>query len=410
MVGLGTGRGTQLNDATQTTVAMTLATTFAVIPPMLLGATSPLIRQDLNFTHASLGITVAMFFIVSSICSPIGGLLVRRFGAAAAIAVSSFVVLTSLMVTAIMSQSWASLSLLFPLGGLANALVQPAANEAIASAVPHSHQGLAFGIKQSAIPLAALLAGLAVPTIALSLGWRATFVIAGLLSLITLLPGLRLPESVSFSSAKYQRVDNQSRMRLLVLALAFACATAVASCIAVFLVASAVDGGISLRKAGFLFAVNSFLCIAARIGYGLIADRRRFAHPFGFIAMLLAAGSVGVVALSFGQTYVFFFLSGTLLAFLGGWGWNGLFNLAVVQSFPGSPAVATGVVLTGGYAGSALGPLGFGFLADGHSFQTAWLVVAATALAAVVLMMVGESVTQTLRREPPMVDARLASQ
>lgn len=385
-----THRGIRLDDGAQTTIAVTLATTFAVLPPMLLGATSPLIRRDLDFSLSSLGITVAMFFIVSAIASLTGGLLVRRFGVRAAIAASSLVVLTSLLTTAFITSSWNSLAVMFPLGGVANALAQPAANQAIASAVPEARQGVAFGIKQSAIPFAALLAGLAIPTIALSLGWRATFAIAGLLSLVTLPLTFRLPRALTLSPARHESVDSQSRKRLLLLGLAFACATATASCIAVFLVAASVDHGISLHQAGLLFAFLSLLCIAGRIVYGWLADRRS-AHHFRFISVLLWAGAAGIVALGFRQTPVF--LLGAIVAFLGGWGWNGLFNFALVQSFPRSAAVATGVVLTGGYAGSAFGPLAFGFLVDHHSFQVAWLVIAATATVAALLMTVGGSLT-----------------
>ena len=63
-------------------------------------------------------------------------------------------------------------------GGLANALGQTSSNALVAARIPAARFGLAYAIKQSAIPLAILLGGLAVPLIALTLHWRAAYVLA----------------------------------------------------------------------------------------------------------------------------------------------------------------------------------------------------------------------------------------
>ena len=72
------------------------------------------------------------------------------------------------------------------------------------------------------------------------------------------------------------------------------------------------------------------------------------------------------------------FVGGALAAFTLGWGWPGLFNLAVVDSNRAAPGSATGVSQTGIYVGAAAGPALFGALAAGAGYSTAWLVVAAT--------------------------------
>jgi len=366
-----------------TIVAVTLSTTFAVLPPLLLGATSPLIRDEFFFDHTSLGLTVALFFLVSAIASPAGGFIVRWIGISGAITASALVVLASLLTIGVASDSWGSLTALFALAGLGNALAQPAANEALAYRIPQSRQGLAFGVKQAAIPFAALLAGLAIPTLALSFGWRTTFVVGSLLPILLLLPTFRLNLAASGSPPMIDKTRERRGMTLPLLTLAFGCGTAAASCVAVFLIESAVADGIPLREAGALFAINSGLGIAARVTYGWAADRWEPRH-FVFIAVLLGAGSLGAVALSFGTIHPLFW-GGSVLAFVGGWSWNGLFNLAIVKSFPASPAVATGIVLAGGFGGSALGPLSFGF-------RVAWLAVAGIAAVAAALMMGGRSI------------------
>ena len=63
-------------------------------------------------------------------------------------------------------------------GGLGNAIGQPAGNALVAAQVRPERFGLGFAIKQSGIPLATLLGGLAVPLIALTIGWRFAYVLA----------------------------------------------------------------------------------------------------------------------------------------------------------------------------------------------------------------------------------------
>src|SRR5919106_2984679 len=86
----------------------------------------------------------------------------------------------------------ASLTMLFAVAGLGNALAQPAANQALAYGIPRGRQGLAFGVKQAAIPLASLLAGLDIRTVALSAGWRVAFVAGGMLPILVLPLVMRL--------------------------------------------------------------------------------------------------------------------------------------------------------------------------------------------------------------------------
>src|SRR3712207_5507729 len=80
---------------------------------------------------------------------------------------------------------------------------------------------------------------------------------------------------------------------------------------------------------------------------------------------------------------------GTLLAFGAGWGWPGLFNFAVVKSNPGAPAAATGITQTGASGGAALGPLVFGLVVEATSYDAAWLVSGAIALAALAAILLG---------------------
>jgi MFS family permease len=60
------------------------------------------------------------------------------------------------------------------------------------------------------------------------------------------------------------------------------------------------------------------------------------------------------------------------LAFVGCWGYNGVFWYAMVRAYPDAPGRITGALSPGGLAGSTLGPVVFGWLVDQLGYQTAW--------------------------------------
>ena len=109
------------------------------------------------------------------------------------------------------------------------------------------------------------------------------------------------------------------------------------SALGAYLVASAVDVGIAEGAAGALSAAGSASSLVVRILVGHRADRRR---DYGFSTMvaLLVAGAGGFALLAVGQPAPF--VAGVFVAFALGWGWPGLFNLAVVdlhREAPGRP-------------------------------------------------------------------------
>src|SRR5699024_4816353 len=72
---------------------------------------------------------------------------------------------------AVFASGLPSLLLLLAIGGVGNAITQPAANLALARGVSATKRGLAFGFRQAAIPAASALGGFAVG-LAVSAGWR----------------------------------------------------------------------------------------------------------------------------------------------------------------------------------------------------------------------------------------------
>lgn len=86
--------------------------------------------------------------------------------------------------------------------------------------------------------------------------------------------------------------------------------------------------------------------------------------------MLAGAPASGLLAL--GAPAVL--LPAVALAYGVGWAWAGLLTHAVTLLHPGAPGRASGVTQSGVAVGGALGPLGFGVMADAVSLTAAWSV------------------------------------
>jgi cyanate permease len=210
---------------------------------------------------------------------------------------------------------------------------------------------------------------------ALTVGWRWAFVAASVLAVV----GFFLVPASSAASAEEGASSRPGRIGpLTVLAVGGGFGAAAANALGSFMVAAAVAIGLAEERAGLLLAMTSVVVLAVRITMGLVADRRG-RQFFQMVVAMLALGAVGYVLLAGHSTGVF--VAGAVLACGIGWGWPGLFNLAVVDSDRGIAAVATGITQSGVYAGGVVGPLGFGAIAEHVSFATAWLVTAVISLA-----------------------------
>ena len=347
-----------------------------VLPGFLTGALALQIRADLDVSVATVGAGVAVFFAAGALAAAAGGRFAQRIGGRTAMRGAVLASALSMAAIAAFGTSIAALFVLLAVAGAANGVAQPAINLFMARRVPEHQQGLAFGIKQAAIPAAILISGLALPALALPLGWRPTFAFCALGAFTALLaiPRTRLP-----GFTRERSTAPFLTRQLLLLAIGAALASFGPNALGTYLVASAVDTGISEGRAGLLLAAGSAASFAARIAVGARADRRSD-YGYGGVIALLAIGAVGFALLATEERGPF--VAGTLVAFALGWGWPGLFNLAVVVGHRGAPAVATGITQTGIYVGAATAPAAFGLVASEFGYSEAWIMSGASMLLA----------------------------
>lgn len=360
--------------------------TVGVLPVFLAGALGVQLRSELHFGAQGLGLITAVFFGTASATSAVNGRVAERIGSVAAMRLGALLASVSLASIALIAHSLASLLGGLVIGGVANALVQPATNLYVSERVPTTRLGLAFGVKQSAIPAATLLGGLAVPTIALTVGWRWAFVVGAIASIAVAAFVVKDANSASKPGRQGRGDDDASIRPLILLGIGAGLGAGAAGTLGSFLVSSAVSAGIGEGAAGLLASLCSGVGLITRLASGVRADRRAGRH-LATVSLMMAAGSLGYFVLATELPPVM--AVGAVVAFALGWGWPGLFNLAVVKNNSGAPGAATGITQTGTYFGAVVGPLLFGAIVDATSYRTAWLAAGFMSLGAALAVRAG---------------------
>ncbi|KAA5830052.1 MFS transporter [Saccharopolyspora hirsuta] len=358
--------------------------TVGVFPVFLVGGLGVQLQREFGFGAALLGVGAAGFFGVASLSSRTMGWLVERIGSRLGMRVGALGSSLCLFGISVAPNSAWLLALLW-LGGLPNSLAQPASNLLIAQGIPVHRRGMGFGVKQSSIPAATLLAGVAVPAVALTVGWRWVFVIAGAIGLVAAVAVPRLPEAErSKSGSAAGGGPGARRSALLLLAISGGLGSAAANALGAFVTTTAVEVGFSPSAAGLVLSLGSATGLLIRLCAGVVADRRN-PNLVRVISAMLLIGSIGFGLMAVHSPVAF--LIGVSIGFGAGWAWPGLLNFAVAKIAPDRVASATSFTQTGVYLGGSLGPLLFGVLAEHAGLAGAWLAAGAAAIVAGVLLL-----------------------
>ncbi|HPE11139.1 MAG: MFS transporter [Actinobacteria bacterium] len=352
-----------------------------VLALFLTGAMSVQLGREFEVAPATIGALASVFALSTSIGSAPLGRQVRRLGVRRSLWTATAASSVALLICAA-SRSVLMLGVALLIGGLGNAIGQPAGNALVAANVRPARYGLGFGIKQSGIPLATTLGGLAVPLIALTVGWRFAYLLAAAAALVVafLIPGDQPPTA----ARSEQRIPAALVPKLWLLSAGLVATVLAATSIGALGAAGGVEVGLTEANAGYLVALGGAFGLIIRLGAGVSADRRTF-DPLRAVAGLCVLGAVGWFLMASGTPWLF--VIGLVVANAFGWGWPGLQHLAVARRFPSSTAAASGVAQTGVAAGLLIGPVALGTLAN-TSWSLMWLVAGCAALlgAAVILV------------------------
>ena len=375
-----------MTAARRAVLAGVVGTTASVLPAFMTGAVAVQVSADLGMDDQQLGLVIGAYFTSAALGSALLGRAAQRMGPTRAMRAGlGLTALTGLALSLVPSALLLGAVLL--VSGVSNALTQPAANLLLADRVSARRLGLAMALKQAGMPFASLLGGLAVPALALTLGWRATYVAAAVLAVAAtgVVPRTRAARdraparAASGAAGATSSGTDLPLAVLLVYAAVGALGAAAAGAIVTFLVSAAEDAGLSPAAAGLLLTGGSVVGIASRLGHGRWADLpgRR---PIRRVALLLGTGGLAVGAFAVHAPGAY--LLGVAPAFALGWAWPGLFNLSVVRNNPTTAAAATGITQTGVYIGAGSGPVLGGLVAQQAGYPALWAAAAATLVAA----------------------------
>lgn len=364
-------------------------------PVFLLGAAFLSIGREFDFGTTGLGVLTAGFFLSASVASAPLGRVVQRIGWKQAVRCNATASGVVLLLVASVARNAVVFSSLMVVGGFVYGLSNPAANLALAEHVDPRRRAMTFGLKHAGIPASTLLAGLAIPAVIVHFGWRSAYALAALVSVavwaLTLLPDE--PAAPPADDTPVRRVAPLTTRLLVGLAFGASLATWGAIALSTYLVAAAVDRGLTEAQAGWLLFAGSAASIAARVGVGQLTDRIE-GRGFAAIAALTGAGVLVFLLLGVASGAGFVVL--VLAAFATGWGWPGLMTFTVVNANTGTAATSSGITQAGIFFGAGAGPIVLGIVVDRWGFDMIWLVVAAAlAVASTVVATVGHAVTRS---------------
>ena len=407
---------------------------------LCVGPLSPFLKESFHLSNAQIGGLTSATAVTYAPTLVLAGWLVDRVGVRRAVVIGSLV--TGLAVGSVaVAPSYAVMLILLGLSGLGCGFIYPSAVKAVMVWFPPQERGTAIGFNQSAVNVSGMLGAAIMPAIALSVGWRAGFLVAaGMAFCVCVLAlllyrdppaGAPLPGATAGAASRapapaaappplamceieqglpcvtgdalvdraavrpgFLAVLRSRDILLLGLAAMFLCMVEFAALSQLVLFLN-VGWAYPVVAAGGLLA---FCQAAGAIGKplsGLVSDRllgRRRRAPLLALALLAGLACAVLALIRPGQTWLLW----TALAMLGlgAVGWGGLFStLAGETAGPAAAGAAAGVTGAIDNVGIFLGPPLFGFIVDrsGAYAPAWWTMVGAAGAAALLLALVRET-------------------
>ncbi|WP_431683066.1 MFS transporter [Kitasatospora sp. KL5] len=347
---------------------LTCAMAFSMMQLFLLGALGPRLVGESGLSRTELGLTTTAGFGAAALLSPVAGRLVDRVGPRRC-TVALLVLAAAALALIGAAPGPAVLLAAVTLGGLPQALANPATNKLILAVFPPQRRGAVTGWKQSGVQLGAFAAGLPLSLLAAGVGWR------GAVWAARVLPADGPPAGAGAPVAAVPRTVG----RLALFSLFLGCGVAsVNTYLALF---GTQRLGLSATLAAVPVAVLGLAGIAGRVGWSRTADRDGRAEA---LPALLALGAVGAALLLAAAVRLYPLVwPGAVAVGVFAVAANAVSMVLVIRSSPpGRAGRASALVSAGFFAGFAVGPPLFAQAVAAAGYGPGWLLVAAEFAAA----------------------------
>ena len=180
------------------------------------------------------------------------------------------------------------------------------------------------------------------------------------------------------------------------LAIAMALGAGTSNALGAYMVENAVHQHYAPGTAGLIGALGSLVSLVVRLSVGYRADKRDGKHLI-VVASMIGMGAIGY--LFFATSIKWLVVPAAIIGYGFGWGWNGLFNFAVVVNHKGAEGRATGITQSGAFIGSVAGPIVFGYFVVHFGFRPSWILLMAVAALSTGLMLFGRYLIIAHRNE-----------
>jgi len=375
---------------------MTLAHSVSAFCNLSIPPLTPFLRDELNLTHAEVGLLMSFIYIGVVSSSLFFGWLTDLLGERRALTLG-----LGIQGVFMIGFAWVHAfflgGVLLLLSGIGYSSVNPATTKGVMRWFPPQGRATAMGVKQTGIPLGGILASSVLPALALAFGWRVSVTLVSVATLVSILairacipmaPPLQDQPAGTRWAQLREVLSNRSILALSVMGIFLAGAQlAIITHLVLFLKKEYL---FSTVLAGLCLAVIQAGGIAGRIGWGLVSDflargrRKMILVLIGIIAILqlFILGRIGPDIP--GSLLVLF------LAILGSTtiGYHGvLFGLMGEIVRKEVVGLATGFSLTITFLGIVLYPPLFGHLVDRWgSYSPAWDMLAVSWIAALLIL------------------------
>ncbi|WP_154697604.1 MFS transporter [Lentzea guizhouensis] len=370
---------------TVVTAVSTAAMAVSMLQLFVLGALGPVLVTELGVTEWQLGALVAAGFAVAALLSLPAGSLVDRVGPQRSLVGLFVVSAVALTVLAVAGSAW-WIAVGVALGGVPQALANPATNKVVLAAVAPEHRGSVTGWKQSGVQLGAFVAGVPLASAAAVVDWRWGVGVLALLCLAGAAATARL--AVPTPPAKSGSGDGVGdRVRALA-AFSLALGFGLASVNTFFALYGVHRLELPAPVAAWLIALMGLVGIAGRVWWSGAAGKAD--DPAAVLPLLGLGSVVSVAVVAFADVahwLVWFGAAGIGVFAVAG---NAVSMVAVMRAVPQKLAGRAAAVASAGFfCGFAVGPPVTGLVVSRAGYTWLWVTVgAAFAVAAGIAFLV----------------------
>jgi MFS transporter, ACS family, hexuronate transporter len=362
----------------------TLGQAAANILASAFGPLAPFLQDDLHISRAEVGLISTAVFLTAAPSALFGGRAADRVGERQVLILSGVLGALAALAVAVSNGFWALV--LSCLGiGLGNGIQNPAGSAAVMRWFPQHQRGLAMGIRQTGVPIGGILAAGVAPLLALHFGWRSAYLAGGLLSFVgaalIVVAYFDPQRKLTAGTVAVRSLRDLARdTRLLQLALIFNCQVFTQMAATTYFVLFLHESlAVSVVTAGALFVIVNIAAMAARIGWGLVSDRRFQGkrRPALVIIVALTVCSNLCAAVLPSNTPLWLVAALSVLFGISAFAWTGILGTLVIE-IVGAESAGSAISLVQVLSAPATliaSPL-FGLLADlSGSYRASWLVL-----------------------------------